>query len=39
MLEPDERAVFFDAARGVWDEFADRVGGRDLIDRLVAASQ
>lgn len=39
MLEPDQRAAFFDAARGVWGEFADRVGGRDLIDRLVAASQ
>jgi len=39
LLEPAERAKFFDAARGVWGEFEERVGGRDLIDRLVAASQ
>lgn len=39
LLAPEERAVFFEAARGVWGEFEERVGGRDLIDRLVAASQ
>lgn len=39
LLEPEERAVFFDAAQGVWGEFEERVGGRDLIDRLVEASQ
>lgn len=39
LLEPGERAAFFTAAQGVWTEFEERVGGRDLIDRLVAASQ
>ena len=39
LLTPEERAPFFEIARGVWPEFEERVGGRDLIDRLVAASQ
>ncbi|WP_340117832.1 TRAP transporter substrate-binding protein [Pelagibius sp. 7325] len=39
LLEPGERAAFFNAAQGVWTEFEERVGGRDLIDRLVEASQ
>ena len=39
LLTPEERAPFFETARGVWPEFEERVGGRDLIDRLVAASE
>ena len=39
LLSPEERATFFDAAQGVWSEFEERVGGRDLIDRLVEASK
>jgi tripartite ATP-independent transporter DctP family solute receptor len=39
LLTPEQRAPFFKAARGTWPEFEERVGGRDLIDRLVKASQ
>lgn len=39
LLTPEQRAPFFEAARGTWGEFEERVGGRDLIDRLVAAAQ
>jgi tripartite ATP-independent transporter DctP family solute receptor len=38
-LAPAVRAQFFEAARGVWGKFEKRVGGRDLIDRLVKSSQ
>ena len=37
-LSADVRAEFFDRARGVWAKFEERVGGRDLIDRLVKSS-
>jgi tripartite ATP-independent transporter DctP family solute receptor len=39
LLTPEERAPFFETARSIWPEFEERVGGRDLIDRLVAASE
>jgi tripartite ATP-independent transporter DctP family solute receptor len=39
LLNPDQRAPFFEAARGTWGEFEERVGGRDLIDRLVEAAE
>jgi tripartite ATP-independent transporter DctP family solute receptor len=39
LLTAEQRSPFFEAARGTWPEFEERVGGRDLIDRLVAASQ
>ena len=39
LLTPEQRSPFFEKARGTWPEFEERVGGRDLIDRLVAASQ
>ena len=38
-LTPEQRAPFFELARSVWPEFEERVGGRELIDRLVASSQ
>jgi hypothetical protein len=38
-LQPDQRADFFMLARSVWPEFERRVGGRTLIDRLVASSK
>jgi tripartite ATP-independent transporter DctP family solute receptor len=38
-LQPDQRADFFKLARSVWPEFERRVGGRTLIDRLVASSK
>lgn len=37
-LTPEERAPFFETARSVWPEFTDRVGGAELINRLVAAA-
>jgi len=39
LLTPEQRSPFFEKARGTWPEFEERVGGRDLIDRLVAASK
>ena len=39
LLTPEQRSPFFETARGTWGEFEERVGGRDLIDRLVAAAQ
>jgi TRAP-type C4-dicarboxylate transport system substrate-binding protein len=38
-LTPAQRAPFFQIARGVWPEFEKRVGGKELIDRLVNASK
>lgn len=38
-LTPEQRAPFFQIARGVWPEFEKRVGGKDLIDRLVKSSK
>ena len=38
-LTPEQRAPFFELARSVWPEFEERVGGRELIDRLVEASK
>lgn len=38
-LTPEQRAPFFTIARGVWPEFEKRVGGQDLINRLVEASK
>lgn len=38
-LTPAQRAPFFQIARGVWPEFEKRVGGKELIDRLVSASK
>ncbi len=37
-LSAEDRAKFFEKARGVWPEFEERVGGRDLIDRLAKSS-
>ncbi|HEY5634418.1 MAG TPA: TRAP transporter substrate-binding protein [Burkholderiaceae bacterium] len=38
-LTPEQRAPFFKIARSVWPEFEKRVGGKELIDRLVNASK
>jgi TRAP-type transport system periplasmic protein len=38
-LTPAQRAPFFQIARSVWPEFEKRVGGKELIDRLVNASK
>ncbi|MCB1716118.1 MAG: TRAP transporter substrate-binding protein [Candidatus Competibacteraceae bacterium] len=38
-LTPEQRAPFFELARSVWPEFEERVGGRELLDRLVEASK
>lgn len=38
-LTPEQRQPFFDQARTVWGDFEERVGGRDLIDRLVESSK
>ena len=38
-LTPEQRAPFFELARSVWPEFEERVGGRELIDRLVEAAK
>ena len=38
-LTAEQRAPFFQIARSVWPEFEKRVGGKELIDRLVNASK
>ncbi|MEZ5593133.1 MAG: TRAP transporter substrate-binding protein [Gammaproteobacteria bacterium] len=38
-LTSEQRAPFFELARSVWPEFEERVGGRELLDRLVEASK
>ncbi len=38
-LTPEQRAPFFQFARGVWPEFEKRVGGKELIDRLANAGK